>query len=133
MLAVQSYKDENAFTEADMKKLEFVSDQISISIHRKKTETELKCALRKATESDRLKSAFLATMSHELRTPLNAIIGFSDLLDKNLGAAEVEMFGKIMNSSGNHLLSIVNDLFDITLIETGKRKSKKNRFAENGF
>jgi PAS domain S-box-containing protein len=125
VLAVQSYKDENAFSESDMKMLEFVSDQISISIHRKKTETELKCALRKATESDRLKSAFLATMSHELRTPLNAIIGFSDLLDKNLGAAEVEKFGKIINSSGNHLLSIVNDLFDITLIETGETKIKK--------
>ncbi|NCB07187.1 MAG: PAS domain S-box protein [Bacteroidia bacterium] len=125
VLAVQSYKDENAFTESDMKMLEFVSDQISISIHRKKTETELKCALRKATESDRLKSSFLATMSHELRTPLNAIIGFSDLLDKRLGTDEVERFGKIINSSGNHLLSIVNDLFDITLIETGEIKIKK--------
>lgn len=125
VLAVQSYKDVNAFNETDMKMLEFVSGQISISIHRKKTETELKCALRKATESDRLKSSFLATMSHELRTPLNAIIGFSDLLDKRLEADEVEKFGKIINSSGNHLLSIVNDLFDITLIETGEIKIKK--------
>ena len=129
VLAVQSYKDENAFNETDMKMLEFVSDQISISIHRIKTETELKCALRKATESDRLKSSFLATMSHELRTPLNAIIGFSDLLDKRLGTDEVERFGKIINSSGNHLLSIVNDLFDITLIETGEIKIKKEPVA----
>ena len=66
-----------------MKMLEFVSEQISISIQRKKAETDLKKALDKANESDRLKSSFLATISHELRTPLNAIIGFSEFLDKN--------------------------------------------------
>jgi PAS domain S-box-containing protein len=125
VLAVQSYKNADAFNEADMKMLEFVSGQISLSIHRKKTETELKTALEKATESDRLKSSFLATMSHELRTPLNAIIGFSEFLEKDLNPSDVERFGKIINSSGNHLLSIVNDLFDITLIETGETKIKK--------
>ncbi len=125
VLAVQSYKDENAFSEADMKMLEFVSEQISISIQRVKTEEDLKVALEKANESDRLKSSFLATMSHELRTPLNAIIGFSEFFDKKLPPEDVENFGKIINTSGNHLLSIVNDLFDITLIESGETKIKK--------
>ncbi len=125
VLAVQSYKDEKAFTEADVKMLEFVSEQVSISIQRVKAEDELKAALEKANESDRLKSSFLATMSHELRTPLNAIIGFSEFLDKNLSPDDVENFGKIINTSGNHLLSIVNDLFDITLIESGETKIRK--------
>jgi PAS domain S-box-containing protein len=122
VLAVQSYHDENAFTEADVKMLEFVSEQISISIQRVKAETELKAALQKANESDRLKSSFLATMSHELRTPLNAIIGFSEFFDKKLPPQEVEDFGKIIHTSGHHLLSIVNDLFDITLIESGETR-----------
>ncbi|MBT6006341.1 MAG: PAS domain S-box protein [Prolixibacteraceae bacterium] len=96
---------------------------------RKKAEEELKAAYVKATESDRLKSAFLATISHELRTPLNAIIGFSEFLDKDLSMDEVEKFGQIIHSSGNHLLSIVNDLFDITLIEAGETKVRKEEIT----
>ncbi len=125
VLAIQSYKDENAFNESDVKMLEFVSEQISISIQRKKFETELKKALDKANESDRLKSSFLATISHELRTPLNAIIGFSEFFEKNLPPEDVEKFGQIIYTSGLHLLSIVNDLFDITLIESGETRIKK--------
>ncbi|MCF6332939.1 MAG: ATP-binding protein, partial [Draconibacterium sp.] len=124
VLAVQSYTDKNAYNESDLRMLEFVSDQVSTSILRKKAELDLVEALDKATESDRLKSAFLATMSHELRTPLNAIIGFSDFLNKDLPVDDVVNFGKIINSSGQHLLSIVNDLFDITLIEAGEIKVK---------
>lgn len=89
---------------------------------RKQAESKLKSALVKAEESDRLKSAFLATMSHELRTPLNAIIGFSSLIDEDLPVEEIIDFGKLIHSSGNHLLSIIDELFDITLIEAGETK-----------
>ena len=122
VLVVQSYTDKNAYNEFDLKMLEFVAEQVGISIHRKKAELDLVLALRKATESDRLKSAFLATMSHELRTPLNAIIGFSEFLNKDLPMDDVENFGQIINSSGQNLLSIIDDLFDITLIEAGETK-----------
>lgn len=91
----------------------------------KKAEKELKTALKKAKEADQLKSSFLATMSHELRTPLNAIIGFSDIINKELSIEEVVEFNKTINSSGKHLLTIVEDLFDITLIETGEIKIVK--------
>lgn len=120
VLAIQSYTDENAYTKSDMKLLEFVSDQISISIDRKKAEEDLKNTLVKATESDRLKSAFLATMSHELRTPLNAIIGFSDIINEDVPIVDIMKFNKTINTSGTHLLSIVEDLFNITLIEAGE-------------
>ena len=60
-------------------------------------------------------------MSHELRTPLNAIIGFSDLIDEKMSVKTILEFCKIINTSGNHLLSIVEDLFDITLIESGEK------------
>ncbi len=125
VFAIQSYTNENAYTKEDLDMLEFVSDQISISIHRKNAEQSLKDALKKATESDRLKSTFLATMSHELRTPLNAIIGFSDIIDNNLSMDEILQFAQTINDSGNHLLNIVEDLFDITLIESGQIKIDK--------
>ncbi len=125
VFAVQSYTDEKAFTKADMKMLEFVSDQISISIERKKAENSLVSALEKATESDRLKSAFLATISHELRTPLNSIIGFSDLISEDMPIDDIKEFARTIKSSGKHLLNIVDDIFDLTLVESGESKVSK--------
>jgi len=89
---------------------------------------ELKLALQKAKESDRLKSAFLATMSHELRTPLNAIIGFSSLLDSGMDKEEFQSFATIIGDSGQHLLGLVEDIFDITLIESGEIKLNNEVF-----
>lgn len=89
---------------------------------RKQAEQNLILAMEKAKESDRLKSKFLATMSHELRTPLNSIIGFSDIISEELDMHEIIEYAGIINSSGNQLLSIVEDLFDITLIDTGQMK-----------
>ncbi len=78
-----------------------------------------------AKKSDELKTAFLRNMSHEFRTPLNAIIGFSELINEKLSAKETAEFANIIKSSGNHLLTIVEDLFDITLIESGELKILK--------
>ncbi len=124
-------KDGTEFwTEVIVTSIEFKGERASLSIshdisERKQAEIELKAALEKATESDRLKSTFLAAMSHELRTPLNAIIGFSDLVDESLPVETIVGFAKTINLSGNHLLSIINDLFDITLIESGETKIQK--------
>ena len=87
---------------------------------RKIADQKLLNALEKAKESDRLKSAFLATMSHELRTPLNAIIGFSDIINKDVPLEDILKFNETINTSGIHLLHIVEDIFDITLIEEGQ-------------
>ena len=84
---------------------------------------DLKLALQKASESDRLKSEFLANMSHELRTPLNAIIGFSELLEyqypEKLDQSQKEHVQDI-SKSGKHLLSIINDILDLSKVEAGK-------------
>ncbi len=128
VLAVQSYTNEFAYDKSDMEILEFISRQISISIDRKNTEQNLRDALAKATESDQLKSVFLATMSHELRTPLNAVIGFSEIIrNENLPLSDILQFNKSINISGNNLLSIVEDIFEIALIETGKVKLVKEK------
>ncbi|MDD2198076.1 MAG: ATP-binding protein, partial [Bacteroidales bacterium] len=85
----------------------------------KQTEDELIKAKLKAEESDRLKSAFLANMSHEIRTPMNGILGFTELL-KNLkltGAKQQEYIG-IIEKSGIRLLNIINDIINISRIES---------------
>ncbi|WP_372643039.1 PAS domain S-box protein [Ancylomarina sp.] len=94
----------------------------------KKAELELIRAKEKAEESDRLKSAFLATMSHELRTPLNAIIGFSDLYKENISEVEMIDFAKIINKSGHRLLEMFEDMFSLTLIESGQITIKNECF-----
>ncbi len=119
-IVVQSYEDVNAYNENDVQLLEFVADQISTTIQRKKVENELNSALAQAQESDRLKSAFLANMSHEIRTPMNGIIGFSELcLDPNITKEKQKEYANIVIKSSKRLLSIVNDILDISKIEAG--------------
>jgi PAS domain S-box-containing protein len=89
---------------------------------RRRVQQELIHAKEKAEESDRLKSAFLANMSHELRTPLNAIIGFSGLIIDTGPNQDTIPYSQIILKSGQHLLSLVEDIFDITMIETGQLK-----------
>jgi len=121
VIAVQSYTDENVYDESDKEILEFVSHHISISIERKKAEEDLKLALEKAQESDRLKSAFLTNMSHEIRTPMNGILGFTGLLkEPHLTGDEKNSFIRIIERSGNRMLSTINDIVDISRIEAGQ-------------
>jgi|GEM_PF-1904492 len=116
---VQSYNNPNAYTEKDKEVLEIVSNQISISIERKQREKKLKEALEAAKESDKMKTAFLSNMSHELRTPLNAVIGFSSLIDKETPLDDVLAFNKLIHQSGINLLEIVDEIFEVTLLERG--------------
>jgi len=82
--------------------------------------TELRLAKEKSQESDRLKSAFLANMSHEIRTPMNGIIGFTELLKRpNLSGQEQQKYLEIIESSGARMLNIVNNIVDISKIESG--------------
>ncbi|HBF88394.1 MAG TPA: hypothetical protein DDX39_07090 [Bacteroidales bacterium] len=77
----------------------------------------------KAEESERLKTAFLANMSHEIRTPMNGILGFADLLkNPKISEAEHAKFIDIIEKSGFRLLNIINDLVDISKIESGLAK-----------
>ena len=87
----------------------------------KKIEEELRNSAEAAKEANDLKSAFLANMSHELRTPLNSIIGFSELIEtESFGPVGHEVYGEyagIVRRSGHHLLSLINDLLDLSKAE----------------
>ncbi|MCF8304455.1 MAG: tetratricopeptide repeat protein [Bacteroidales bacterium] len=86
---------------------------------------DLKKAKEKAEESDRLKSAFLATMSHELRTPLNHIIGFSDLMDQETDTDEMVSYAATIHESGMNLLTIIEDILSFSMFETSEIKIRK--------
>lgn len=77
-------------------------------------------AKNEAEESNRLKSAFIANMSHEIRTPLNAILGFSEILIATDDPVEKEEYVKIIRSNSDLLLKLINDILDISRIESGK-------------
>ncbi len=97
---------------------------------RKKAENALEQAKNKAEESDRLKSAFLANMSHEIRTPLNTILGFSSILaaEEEISPEEKEEYSFIINRSSDNLLQIINDILDISKLETGQLQILNTRF-----
>ena len=98
---------------------------------RKQAEIALRIAKEQAESADRLKSAFLATMSHELRTPLNSIIGFSGILLKGLAGELNEEQTKqlgMVKKSASHLLSLINDILDISKIEAGSMEADRIAF-----
>lgn len=109
----------------DDKILAFVKDITTI----RNTRTELVKAKEKAEESNRLKSAFLATMSHELRTPLNAVIGFSALIGGEPDLQSIYDYAALINRSGNQLLSVIESVFEMAMLQSGKNKLIRSRFT----
>ena len=100
---------------------------------RKHTQDALIAAKGEAETANHAKSQFLAAVSHELRTPLNAILGFSQILKGEyfgpLGNKKYQEYAKDIDSSGEHLLSLVDDLLDISTIEAGKHSLSKEKLS----
>ena len=113
---VRGYVERNRNNEID-----HVYGVIQDITEQKELENRLIRAKEKAEQSDRLKSAFLANVSHEIRTPMNAIIGFSSFLkDEDNTREDLVRFADIIINSGEHLLLLINDIIDISKIDTGQ-------------
>ncbi|MGA2141429.1 MAG: transporter substrate-binding domain-containing protein [Brevinematales bacterium] len=126
--AIETIRDITDQKKAEKKILRLNSD-LEHRIARRTAELEI--AMEKAQDADRLKSAFLATMSHELRTPLNSIIGFTGiLLQERPGPLNQEQKKQMemVQQSSRHLLSLINDILDISKIEAGELKINSETF-----
>ncbi len=126
------YSSQNSFKQLNISELyfdEFKAAGVAANkmiLLREEIETKLIQEQQKATESDRLKSAFLANMSHEIRTPMNAILGFSGLLeDDDHNEEDKKVFIKLIRKNGDMLLSLINDIIDISKIEANLLSVRK--------
>ncbi|MEZ2276038.1 MAG: AAA family ATPase [Microcoleus sp.] len=131
--AIAAFQDISDRKQAEMTLIENVRLEQEIS-DRKKTETELEQAKETAVAANLAKSTFLANMSHELRTPLNAILGFSQLMnqDTNLLSEQTENLN-IIHRSGEHLLSLINQVLDLSKVEAGRMTLSENNFHIHHF
>jgi hypothetical protein len=120
VMVTQSYTNAEAYDDSSKALLEMIAHEIAVFIERRKMMDDMVIAKNKAEESDRLKSAFLANMSHEIRTPMNGILGFSGLLkEPNFSGEDQQKFIGIIEKSGIRMLNIINDIIDISKIESG--------------
>lgn len=106
----------------DLKGKIFLHSIIHDISEKKKLLADILAAKDKAEESDRLKSAFLANISHEIRTPLNGILGFTDLMTHSPKLPEHtrEKYARVINKSAENLMRIIDDILDISKLETGQ-------------
>ncbi len=119
-------KDGAYFDKSEIKYLGFLATIISGHVTRKIITDALIFEKERAEEADRLKSSFLVNVSHDIRIPMNAIIGFSDLLaDEDLTQTEREEFIDMINKSGQDLVTLIDNIIDISKIETGQMTIKK--------
>jgi signal transduction histidine kinase len=119
------------FTDRQIVLLQTFADQAVIAIENVRLFKELEAANRELGAASQHKSEFLANMSHELRTPLNAIIGFSELLSERLYGdlnEKQEEYLKDIHASGQHLLSLINDILDLSKIEAGRMELELAEF-----
>jgi signal transduction histidine kinase len=121
----------NATVRSRTAELVETNEKLMSEIHkRKRYENILEYEKKRAQEADRLKSVFLANMSHEIRTPLNGILGFSDLLQfQELSSDKRAHYHEIISSNSQQLLKIIDDIMDISMIESNQLKINKISFS----
>jgi PAS domain S-box-containing protein len=133
VMCLQDYNDENKFSQDDLYILEFIANQIAIALQRRMMLDNLIIARQKAEEAAQSKQFFMSTMSHEIRTPLNEVIGITNLLLQSNPREDQMDFIKTLKFSGNHLLTLVNDVLDYNKMESGKLVFEQTQFNLGDF
>jgi len=133
VMCLQDYYDENKFSQDDLYVMDFIANQIAIAIQRRMMLDNLIHARQKAEEAAQAKQQFMSTMSHEIRTPLNEVIGITNLLLQGDPREDQMDYIKTLKFSGNHLLTLVNDVLDYNKMESGKIVFEKTLFNLSDF
>jgi len=120
LIGLEEYGKERAWTAPEIDALKAAANNIGAAIQRRETERELRYAKEKSEQASRSKSEFLANMSHEIRTPMNAILGFSEILSGLITDPVHKEYLSTICSSGRTLLSLINDILDLSKVEAGK-------------
>ena len=124
------FRDNRLPSETDDNFLRGAANIAGITVERRRAEQSLRRVTEAAELANRAKTKFLANMSHELRTPLNAIIGFSEIMREGmfgpLGADVYKGYASDIHDSGRHLLSVIDDILDISKIEAGRYSLEEN-------
>jgi PAS domain S-box-containing protein len=133
VMCLQDYNDEDKFTNDDLYVLDFIANQIAIAIQRRIMLDNLIAARQRAEEAAQAKQIFMSTMSHEIRTPLNEVIGITNLLLQGNPREDQMDYIRTLRFSGNHLLTLVNDVLDYNKMESGKIVFEQIQFNLNDF
>lgn len=120
VMCLQDYNAEDKFSMDDLFILDFIANQIAVAIQKKIMLDNLIIARQRAEEAAQSKQIFMSTMSHEIRTPLNEVIGITNLLLQGNPREDQMDYLKTLRFSGNHLLTLVNDVLDYNKMESGK-------------
>ena len=128
VMCLQDYNSEDKFSTEDLNVLDFIANQIAIAIQRRSMLDNLILARQKAEKAALSKQLFMSTMSHEIRTPLNEVIGIANLLMQGNPREDQMDLIKTLRFSGNHLMTLVNDVLDFNKMESGKIVFEQTQF-----
>lgn len=119
VLVVQSYSKGIRYKNQELSILNFISEQIAMSISAKITEEELIKAKTSAEEASNLKSSLLSNMSHELRTPMNGILGFAEIINEEVSDPYIKELADNIQISGKRLMKTLNSIMNLSQLEAG--------------